>query len=212
VAVLTALATAIGTLLVRFRRARGPEREQYKWFLAALAATLGTVIFAFAMILLVDLNGTWMWWPAVFAYPLIPLSIGIAVLRYRLYEIDRIVSRTIGWLLTTGLVAAAFGLLIVGLQALLAPVTNESTLVVAGSTLVAAALFMPLYRRVQAAVDRRFNRAKVDAQRALETFGSQLRDEVDLDSVAGNLVGVAAQTVQPQAIGLWTRQGGTSGQ
>lgn len=211
VAVLTALTAAIGTLIVRFRRAHGPEREQHKWFLAALAATLGTVIFAFVIIVVVDANGTWMWTPAVLAYPLIPVSVGIAVLRYRLYEIDRIISRTIGWALTTGLVAAVFAALIVGLQTLLAPVTNESTLVVAGSTLVAAALFMPLYRRLQAAVDRRFNRARVDAQRALETFGNQLRDEVDLDSVSTRLVGVAARTVQPQAIGLWTRQGGADG-
>jgi hypothetical protein len=208
VAVLAALVAGIGTLVVRFRRARGAEREQYKWFLAALAATLGTVMFAFAMIVLVDANGTWMWTPAVLTYPLVPISVGIAVLRYRLYEIDRIISRTIGWTLTTGLVAAVFGLVIVGLQALLEPVTNESTLVVAASTLVAAALFMPLHRRVQAAVDRRFNRDRLDAQRALDAFAAELRDEVALDAVSRRLIGVTTRTVQPQVVGLWTRSGG----
>jgi hypothetical protein len=207
IAVLTSLVAAIGTLIVRFRRARGPEREQFKWFLAAVAATVGTVVFAFAVLLLVDPIGTWMWWPAVFAYPLIPIAIGTAVLRYRLYEIDRIVSRTITWAVTTGLVAALFAVLIVGLQALLAPVTNQGTLVVAASTLAAAALFMPLYRRVQIVVDRRFNRTRYDGQRALEAFGTQLREEVELDAVSTHLVGVAARTVQPRAIGLWTRQG-----
>jgi len=205
---LAALVVGIGTLLVRFRRARGAEREQYKWFLAALAATLGTFLFAFAMVLLVDPNGTWMWFPAAFTYPLIPIAIGIAVTRYRLYEIDRLISRTIGWALTTGMVAAVFGLLIVRLQALLEPVTNESTLVVAGSTLVAAALVQPLHRRVQAVVDRRFNRDRVDAERALDAFAAELRDEVDLDAATSHLVAVAMQTVQPRAIGLWTRSTG----
>jgi hypothetical protein len=210
VAVLAALAAAIGTLVVRFRRSRGVEREQYKWLLAALAATLGTFVFAFAMILLVDPAGTWMWIPAVLTYPLIPISIGIAILRYRLYEIDRIISRTIGWAMTTGLVAALFGLLIIGLQAVLAPVTRESTLAVAASTLLAATLFGPIHRRVQTAVDRRCNRGRVDAQHALEAFGVQLRDEVDLDAVSSHLVGVATQSVQPRVVGLWTRQGGAT--
>jgi len=150
------------------------------------------------------------WVPSILAFAALPVAIGIAILRYRLYEIDRIVSRTIGWLLTTGLVAITFGLLIVGLQALLAPVTSGSTLVVAGSTLVAAAIFQPLHRRIQGAVDRRFNRSRVDAQRALEAFGTQLRDEVDLDAVSSHLVGVTTQAVQPKIVGLWTRSGGTA--
>ena len=210
---LVLLVAAVASLFVRYGRAVGVERQQLRWLTAALGLLIAGVFggFAFGAIFPAVRDTGFIWVGPIIAMPLIPVSIGIAVLRYRLYEIDRIVSRTIGWGLTTGLVAAVFGLLIVGLQTLLAPVTNASTLVVAGSTLVAAALFMPLYRRVQVAVDRRFNRARVDAQRALETFGNQLREEVDLDSVSSHLVGVAAQTVQPQAIGLWTRRGGGSG-
>jgi hypothetical protein len=206
------MAVALVSMLLRYRRSTGLTRLQLRWLVAALSLVVAGV--AFGLIALGVTNGGidgFAWIGTIVAFPMVPVSIGIAVTRYRLYEIDRIVSRTIGWTLTTGLVALVFGLLIVGLQALLAPVTDQSALVVAGSTLVAAALFMPLYRRVQTAVDRRFNRARVDAQRALEAFGNQLRAEVDLDAVSGHLVGVAARTVQPQVIGLWTRQGGASG-
>jgi hypothetical protein len=202
------LVLASASLIVRARRSSGIERQQVRW----VAASVVTLVVAMIGGLVASgVVGGVAYMPAILAFAGLPLSIGVAVLRYRLYEIDRIMSRTIGWGLTTGLVAAVFGLLIVGLQALLEPVASGSTLVVAASTLAAAALFMPLHRRLQAAVDRRFNRAKVDAQRALETFGNQLREEVDLDSVSGHLVGVAARTVQPQAIGLWTRQRRASG-
>jgi hypothetical protein len=197
------------SLVVRARRASGVERQQLRWVAASVGALVVAMLGGLVMSIVL-VNGL-AYLPSILAFAALPISIGIAVLRYRLYEIDRIISRTIGWTLTTGLVALVFGLLIVGLQALLAPVTDQSTLVVAGSTLVAAALFMPLYRRVQTAVDRRFNRARIDAQRALDGFGNQLRDEVDLNAVSDHLVGVAARTVQPQAIGLWTRQGGASG-
>jgi hypothetical protein len=207
------LVAAVASLFVRYRRAVGVERQQLRWLTAALGLLIAGVFTGFALGAIFPALGDTglIWIGPIVTIPLIPIAIGIAVLRYRLYEIDRIVSRTIGWGLTTGLVALVFGLLIVGLQALLAPVTNESTLVIAGSTLVAAALFMPLHRRLQAVVDRHFNRAKVDAQHALESFGNQLREEVDLDSVSTHLVGLAAQTVQPQSIGLWTRHGGASG-
>jgi hypothetical protein len=206
------LVLAAVSLIARYRHSVGVERAQMRW----MATAVGTLIVALLGGLVgrgifADSVGGAAWVPSILAFAALPVAIGIAVLRYRLYEIDRIISRTIGWGLTTGLVALVFGLLIVGLQALLAPVTNASTLVVAGSTLVAAALVMPLHRRLQAAVDRRFNRARVDAQHALETFGNQLREEVDLDSVSSHLVGIAARTVQPQAIGLWTRHGGASG-
>ncbi len=198
---------ALLSVVARYRRGDPIERQQLRWFAAAVVvAIVGLAILLFAPEQLATTGFSIL----IFALGLVPLVIGIAILRYRLYEIDRIVSRTIGWTLTTGLVAAVFGLLIVGLQALLAPVTSESTLVVAGSTLVAAALFMPLHRRLQAAVDRRFNRSRVDAQRALEAFGVQLRDEVDLDAVSDHVVGVATQTVQPQVVGLWMRPGGAA--
>ena len=109
-----------------------------------------------------------------------PIVIGIAILRYRLYEIDRIISRTIGWAIVTGLLVAVFAGLVVALQAVLAPVTKENTLAVAASTLVAFALFQPLRRRVQRAVDRRFDRARYDGQRTVGAFAERLRNEVDL--------------------------------
>jgi hypothetical protein len=149
--------------------------------------------------------GQWAWIVASASIGLVPVAIGIAILRYRLYEIDRIVSRTIGWALVTGLLVAVFAGTIVGLQALLAPLTNNNTLAVAGSTLVAAALFQPLRRRVQRAVDRRFNRARVDAQRAIDAFGAHLRDDVDLAALHGRLVAAADATVQPNGAGLWLR-------
>ncbi len=205
VAVLIALAAAIGTLIVRFRRAEGAEREQYKWLLAALAVTLGTVVFAFAVILLVDTTGTWMWWPAVIAYPLIPIAIAIAITRYRLYEIDRIVSRTIGWAIVTGILVAVFAGLVVALQTVLAPVTNENTLAVAASTLVAFALFQPLRRRVQRVVDRRFDRARYDGQRTADAFAERLRNEIDVNSVHDALVATTSAAVKPAAAGIWLR-------
>ncbi len=208
VPVVVVLVISLALTLGRYRRATGIERLQLRWLVAAFGAVVLGVIAGLAMsVVLANIGGA-IWIPVIFAYPTVPLAIYIAVSRYRLYDIDRVISRTIGWALTTGMVAAVFGFLIVGLQALLAPITSQGTLVVAASTLVAAALFMPLYRRVQHAVDRRFNRARVDAQHALEAFGSNLRDEVDLDAVSVHLVGVVARTVQPRVVGLWTRPGG----
>jgi len=209
---LVLLVAAVASLFVRYRRATGVERQQLRWLTAALGLLIAGVFTGFALGAIFPALGDtgFIWIGPIIAVPLIPISIGIAILRYRLYEIDRIISRTIGWAMTTGLVAALFGLLIIGLQAVLAPVTRESTLAVAASTLLAATLFGPIHRRVQTAVDRRFNRGRVDAQHALEAFGVQLRDEVDLDAVSSHLVGVATQSVQPRVVGLWTRQGGAT--
>jgi hypothetical protein len=203
--VLAALAISIGTLVARFRRSRGAERAQLKWLLAALAATLAAVVFAFAMIFLVDLTGTWMWIPAVLAYPTIPLSILVAIRRYHLYDIDRLVSRTIGWAIVTGVLVAVFAGLVVGLQAVLAPVTNENTLAVAASTLVAFALFQPLRRRVQWAVDRRFDRARYDGQKTVDAFGERLRDQLDLATLPVEVANVAHETVRPTTVAVWLR-------
>ena len=119
------------------------------------------------------------WIAGITSLSLIPVAIGVAILRYRLYEIDRIISRTIGWAIVSGLLVAAFAGLVVLLQAALAPVTKESTLAVAASTLVAFAMFQPLRRRVQRAVDRRFDRARYDGQRLADAFGLRLQQEVD---------------------------------
>jgi len=141
----------------------------------------------------------------------VPVSIGIAVLRYRLYEIDRIVSRTIAWTAVTGVLVGAFWLLVVGLQDLLAPVTSESTLAVAVSTLAVAAVFQPLRRRVQGAVDRRFDRARYDGDRLALRFADQLRDEVGLDAISRELLSTVDLAVRPSGAGLWLRTRGPGG-
>ncbi len=205
IGVLAALAVAIGALVVRFRRARGTARAQYKWLLAALAATLSAVVFAFTMIFLVDANGTWMWLPAVIAYPMIPAAIGVAIRRYHLYDIDRIVSRSVSYVAVTALLAVVFGGLVVALQALLSGVTQGGTLAVAASTLAAFALFQPLRRRVQAAVDRRFDRSRVDAQQTIDDFAERLRDELDLVTLRGTLAASADEAVRPAGVSVWLR-------
>jgi len=204
------LIAAVVSLFVRFRQAVGVERQQLRWLTAVLGLLIVGVLGGLAVGgLFPALAETGIIWIGpIVSIPLIPIAIGIAVLRYRLYEIDRIISRTIGWGLTTGSVAAVFGLLIVGLQALLEPVTNASTLVVAGSTLVAAALFMPLHRRLQAAVDRRFNRSRVDAQRVVDTFAERLRDRVDLAAVESDIAVTLREALRPGSVTVWVREDG----
>jgi hypothetical protein len=199
---LVCIPAGIVAAVLRYRRGTPVERKQLKWFGSVLV--LAFAMF-FAATLLPQPYGQWAWIVASASIALVPVAIGIAILRYRLYEIDRIVSRTIGWALVTGLLVAVFAAVVVGLQALLAPVTDNNTLAVAASTLVAAALFQPLRARIQRAVDRRFNRARVDAQRAIDAFGAHLRDEVDLGAVHGRLLAAADATVQPSGAGLWLR-------
>ena len=138
--------------------------------------------------------------------PACPLAIGIAVVRYRLYEIDRIISRTIGWALVTGLLVAVFIGGVLALQALLADFTQGQTLAVAASTLVAFALFQPVRRRVQRAVDRRFDRARYDGERTAAAFAERLRDEVDLVTLAAELQGTVGAAVRPTISSLWLRE------
>jgi hypothetical protein len=140
-----------------------------------------------------------------FLLALLPVTIGIAVLRYRLYEIDRIISRTLGWAIVTGLLVAVFAGAVIALQALLAPVTGGDTLAVAGSTLLAAALFAPLRRRIQHIVDRRFDRGRHDGERLLIAFGERLRDEVDLGVINADVRATADQAVRPVRTDVWLR-------
>ncbi len=136
---------------------------------------------------------------------LIPISIGIAVLRYRLYDIDVLINRALVYGATTAGIAIAFFAGIVVLQSLLRPLTSGSELAVAASTLVSFALFQPLRRRIQDAVDRRFYRSRYDAARTLDAFSVQLRDEVDLDAVRAELVSAVRDTVQPAHASVWLR-------
>jgi hypothetical protein len=200
--VVTALAVAVaaGSLVLRFRRAQGVERQQLRW--VALAATLmllaGPIVLvpvALESPILVD------WVSAVWVVVL-PVAVGAAVLRYRLYDLDRIISRTLAYGLLTLLLGGGYALVVLALGRLLG---RESPLVVAAATLAVAALFQPARRRVQQAVDRRFNRRRHDAARIIEGFGARLRDQVDLDTLTTDLLAVVDQTIQPTQASLWLR-------
>jgi hypothetical protein len=142
---------------------------------------------------------------AVASLSLPAIAVGVAILRYHLFEIDRIISRTVSWAVMTALLGAVFVGLVVGLQALSANVTGGNTLAVAASTLIVAALFQPLRRRVQGAVDRRFNRARYDAQRTTDGFAEQLRNEVDLTRLRAALVDTVEEAVRPASASVWLR-------
>jgi hypothetical protein len=131
-----------------------------------------------------------------------PVAIGAAILRYRLYDLDRIISRTLAYGLLTLLLGGGYALVVLGLGQLLG---QDSALVVAAATLAVAAVFQPARRRVQAVVDRWFNRRRHDAARIIEGFGTRLRDQVDLDTLTADLLGVVDQTMQPTRVSLWLR-------
>jgi len=200
---------AAASLLVRFRRGGPVERQQLKWFVLAAAVASATVI---ADVLGAPVSGPV--WSVVDAlsFALLPVAVGIAVLRYRLYEIDRIVSRTVSYgLLTAGLVGL-YLLVVALLRPLLEPFTGSSTLAVAASTLAVAAAFNPARRRLQAAVDRRFDRARYDAARAVDAFAARLRNQVDLDEVTAGLRDTVVATVAPTRVAVWLRvSSGTGG-
>jgi len=202
---------AVASVAIRYRRAGQVERAQLKWL---IAATSGAAI-AWSLVIVGGLTGaifvTGVGWVAgLLAFTAFPVAIGVAVLRYRLYEIDRIISRSIAWTLVTGALIAVFGASVVGLQAALTGLTQGDTLAVAVSTLAVAALFQPLRRRVQRLVDRRFDRASYDGHRTVEAFAERLRDEVDLDAVTADLEQTVSSTVRPTSVGLWLGSRGPS--
>ncbi len=205
---------AVVALVIRFRRGREVERMQLKWLLAT--AGVAAVFFPASFVLeavapagsarvpgfLADLFYT----GGIVAFMALPIAIGIAVLRYRLYEIDRLISRTIGWALVTAMLIAAFLLLVLASTELLRPLTGGNTLAVAGSTLIVVALFAPLRSRVQRAVDRRFDRARYDGERLLAAFGLRVRDEVDLETIRADILATVDAAVRPAHVGLWLRE------
>jgi hypothetical protein len=195
-----AVAVAAASLLVRFRRARGIERQQLGWVaLAAALMVLAVPVVLLALALeipiLVD-------WAAAVWVMVLPVAVGAAILRYRLYDLDRIISRTLAYGLLTLLLGGGYALVVLGLGQLLG---RDSPLVVATATLAVAAAFQPARRRVQAVVDRRFNRRRHDATRIIEGFGTRLRDQVDLDTLTTDLLAVVDQTMQPTQASLWLR-------
>jgi hypothetical protein len=198
---------AVISLLVRFRRARGDKRQQIKWFVFAAALTLVwiTVFGQYSPRVLPEAIVALSF---LLVIPSIPFATGIAILRYRLYDIDRIINRTLVYgSLTLMLVLVYFGG-VTATQALFTALTRQEEqpqLAIVVSTLVIAALFTPLRGRIQAFIDRRFYRRKYDARKTLEAFSTKLRDETNLDALSDDLVGVVRETMQPDHVSLWLR-------
>lgn len=201
------LFVAIVSVALRFRGAQGIERAQLRWIAAAVVATgvTWTVMIVVSLVVQSRLADA-LWALALVSIGLIPVGIGFAVLRYRLYDIDRVVSKALVYgSLTIVLALAYVGLVLAG-QAVFSSVAGGSNLVIAVSTLVVAALFLPLRSRAQRVVDRRFYRRRYNAQQTLEAFGARLREQVDLETLAGELRGVVGETMQPAHVGLWLRE------
>jgi hypothetical protein len=197
---------AIASVVVRYRRAGQLERLQLKWLIAvvALLVTAQALVAVLGSLGLTELQ-TVGFGTGILAFALLPVAIGIAVLRYRLYEIDRIISRTLSWTVVTGVLIIVFVGMVVALQGLLAGFTQGQTLAVAGSTIVVFALFQPLRRRIQQAIDRRFDRSRYDADRVVAGLGVRLSHVVDLDALLGEIGSIAGETVRPKSSAVWLR-------
>jgi hypothetical protein len=196
------------SMLVRLCRARGVERQQIKWpaytvMMAASGSVLTYTVSEAIGARWLELAGFVVFIAALVGFP---TSIGVAILRYRLYDIDRIINRSLVYGLLTAILAALYFGGIVLLQRVFVFLTGEqSTLAIVASTLLIAALFNPLRRRIQSFIDRRFYRSKYDAAKTLEAFSSKLRDETDLDALSDDLVGAVRETMQPVHVSLWLR-------
>jgi uncharacterized membrane protein YhdT len=204
-----ALSAVVLSVFMRLRRAAGVERQQIKWFAYAAAASVMATSLAYLVPGVID---TPLWFERMgFALniafiPAIPIAIGIAILRYRLYDIDRIINRTLVYgALSATLVALYFGGIVMLQRVFVLLTGQQSTLAVVASTLLIAALFTPLRRLIQGFIDRRFYRSKYDARKALEAFSAQLRNETDLEALSDDLVGVVRETMQPAHVSLWLR-------
>jgi hypothetical protein len=206
VAMLLPILVGAWSLVVRVRRARGVERQQLRWL--ALAATLVAVgVLAIAVLAVAGVEAPlgWLFGACV---ALLPVATGASILRYRLYDLDRIISRTLAYGLLTVLLGGGYAGVVLGLGQLLG---QDSSLVVAGATLAVAAAFQPVRRRIQQAVDRRFNRRRYDAAQTIAAFSARLREEVDLDTLTTASSSVVEQTVQPTRASLWLRPQPPSG-
>jgi hypothetical protein len=197
---LAALVVSGSAIVVRFARSTGEERLQLKWF--AAAAVL--VVVTFIALILTNSNSAAAAILNNLALLGLDVAIAIAVLKYRLYEIDRIISRTLAYTIVTGLLVGLYaGLVLLATRVL----SLSSPVGVAVSTLVAAALFSPLRRRVQRAVDRRFNRARYDADQTVTAFAARLKDSVDLDAVQADLARAVQRALEPAHVSLWMNNG-----
>jgi len=188
-----------------YRRSSGERRQQLKWLLGGLTVSLAGLAAAIA---LSHAAGFWhvlAYLAALAGVFAVPVSMGVAILKYRLYDIDRVISRTLGYAIITGLLAGIYaGLVLLATQVF----RIHSTVAVAAATLAAAALFNPLRRQVQLRVDRRFNRARYDAGQTVAAFAARLKDTMDLDSVGADLAAVVNQALEPAHVSVWISQQG----
>ena len=199
--VLVSLIVGAVSLLVRYRRARGVERLQLRWLIwGAVVASLALVVAIASLIVNDDFAQLTV--ALGVSATMFPLATGAAILRYRLYDLDRIISRTVAYGLLTLLLGLGYAAVVLGLGRLL---PEGSSLVVAAATLAVAALFQPARRRIQQTVDRRFNRRRYDAGQTIAGFSARLREQVDLSTLTGELLAVVEETVQPTQVALWLR-------
>jgi hypothetical protein len=210
------LGAVVLSVFMRLRHAIGVERQQIKWFAYAAAASFITTGLAYLLPSVVD-TPLWferMGFALVIAFiPAVPIAIGIAILRYRLYDIDIIINRTLVYGSLTGVLALVYFGGVTATQALFRTITSQEELpqlAVVASTLVIAALFTPLRRRIQSFIDRRFYRSKYDARKTLQAFSATLREETDLNALSDDLVSVVRQTMAPAHVSLWLRPGTAS--
>ncbi len=194
----------VGSLVLRFRRSHGEERLQLRWF------TLAALLFLLCCAVSVGLFLTSVAWVGqalvVAGFSTIPLAAGLAILHYRLYDIDLVIKRTLVYTSLTIVLLATYAVLVLVLQVLLRPLAGESDLAVAASTLTVAALFRPVRSAIQRGVDRRFFRSRYDAARTVEEFSERLRNELDLDSLGTDLRAVVREAMQPAHVSLWLRR------
>jgi hypothetical protein len=203
--ILAGLPVGAVSLLLRFRHARGLERLQLRWLAVGAALAAVALVVSLTALVVEDSDGVVFQAALGVCVMVLPLATGAAILRYRLYDLDRIVSRTLAYGLLTVLLGAGYAAVVLGLGQLLG---RDSSLVVAAATLAVAAVFRPARRRIQQVVDQRFNRRRHDAARTIAAFSGRLRDQVDLATLTGELLAVVDQTMQPTRTALWLRPRG----
>jgi len=192
------ISASVASFVVRFRRSRGIERQQLKWFLVGALALGAGIVISIAF----NTTGNVVFGLSTSA---VPLAAGIAISRYHLYDLDRLISRAVAYLAVSALLVAVYAGIVVGIGALTG--STDSPVLIAGATLAVAALVRPVLLRVRAAIDRRFYRGRYDAQQALEAFAASLRDEVALEQVRAHLLGAVRETMQPAQASVWLRGG-----
>ena len=210
--IVASVVLSVVSLVLRFLRSVNVERQQMKWFAYAGLVVLGALAVQMVVFSIVPETGTAVDVSnALFSLTvlLIPITIGFAVLRYRLYDIDRIISRTLAYGLVSTILIGAYLLAVLALQSVL-PLNDDSPAIVAASTLAVVAAFGPLRTRVQTLVDKRFNRSRYDAERTIAEFGGRLKSEVELGALTDDLVGVVESTLQPAHLSLWLRHAETT--